>query len=174
MAKPIAFDRSYCLPPLGGNPSTDRQGTTPGSFANPSEVGGPLTFSKAAVLSPHDAGGILEAAAEQNRDGDGLTLARSIAPFTVIVTPVHPERLEAARGIYQSLIGEGHGLLSDDVLLDDRDARPGVKFKDADLIGIPFRINVGKKLTDGVFEFVERNPKRSTDVPVGELSIPPM
>ncbi|MGA2500909.1 MAG: phosphomethylpyrimidine synthase ThiC, partial [Tepidisphaeraceae bacterium] len=45
MAKPLAFDRSYTLPPLGTNPSTDRQGTTPGSFANAPQVGGPLTYS---------------------------------------------------------------------------------------------------------------------------------
>jgi prolyl-tRNA synthetase len=121
------------------------------------------------VLSASDAGGILEAAAEQNHDADGLTLARAIAPFTVIVTPVHPERLEAAREIYQRLTGEGY-----DVLLDDRDARPGVKFKDADLIGIPYRINVGKKYGEGLIEFVERSPKKSTDTPIGELNIPPM
>jgi prolyl-tRNA synthetase len=59
-----------------------------------------------------------------------------------------------------------------DVLLDDRDARPGVKFKDADLIGIPYRINVGKKLAEGLVEFVTRSPKSSTDVPVGEIRIP--
>ncbi len=45
MAKPAAFDRSYILPPLGGNPSTDRQGTSPGSLANPAQLGGPLTYS---------------------------------------------------------------------------------------------------------------------------------
>ena len=50
-----------------------------------------------------------------------------------------------------------------DALLDDRDERPGVKFKDADLIGIPWRINVGKKLAQGLVEVVERRTKTSED-----------
>jgi prolyl-tRNA synthetase len=104
---------------------------------------------------------------EQNRDSDGIVLPAAIAPFSVIVTPVHPERLEAAREIYQRLLGAGH-----DALLDDRDARPGVKFKDADLIGIPYRINVGKKLAEGVVEVIERRSRKSADVPAGEISIP--
>ena len=86
---------------------------------------------------------------------------------SVVVTPVHPERMEAAREIYDWLVREGH-----DVVLDDRDARPGVKFKDADLIGIPYRINIGKKFAEGLVEFVERNPKRSTDTQVAEINIP--
>ena len=129
--------------------------------------GGPLAFSKARVLSAYDPGAILETAAEQNHDNDGLTLTGAIAPFTVVVTPVHPERMDAAREIYDRLVREGN-----DVVLDDRDARPGVKFKDADLIGIPYRINIGKKFTEGLVEFVERNPKRSTDTPVAEINIP--
>lgn len=126
---------------------------------------GPLHFSKATLLDTPER--ILSAAAEQNRDADGLMLPAAIAPFTVAVTPVHPERLPAAREIYQRLRGAGH-----DALLDDRDARPGVKFKDADLIGFPYRINVGKKLAEGLVEVVERRSRKSTDVPVGEISIP--
>jgi prolyl-tRNA synthetase len=57
-----------------------------------------------------------------------------------------------------------------DALLDDRDERPGVKFKDADLVGIPFRITVGKKLAQGMVELVERRGKKSTDVPVAEAA----
>jgi len=57
-------------------------------------------------------------------------------------------------------------------VLDDRDARPGVKFKDADLIGFPYRINVGKKLAEGLVELVERRSRKSTDVPVSGISIP--
>jgi prolyl-tRNA synthetase len=53
-----------------------------------------------------------------------------------------------------------------DVLLDDRDERPGVKFKDADLVGIPFRINVGKKVTDDTVEVVQRSTRQSTDVKI--------
>jgi prolyl-tRNA synthetase len=127
--------------------------------------GGPLRFSKAILLDTPER--ILSAAAEQHHDADGLMLPSAIAPFTVVVTPVHPERLAAAREIYRGLQAEGH-----DALLDDRDARPGVKFKDADLVGFPYRINVGKKLTEGLVEVVERRSRKSTDVPVGEISIP--
>ena len=107
--------------------------------------GSPLRFLKVTPLDTTER--ILNAAVEQNRDADGIVLPATIAPFNVIVTPVHPERLEAAREIYQRLLAAGH-----DVLLDDRDARPGVKFKDADLIGIPYRINIGKKLAEGIVE----------------------
>ena len=127
--------------------------------------GSPLQFSKATLLDTVER--VLSAAVEQNRDADGIVLPAAIAPFNVIVTPVHPERLEAAREIYQRLLAAGH-----DALLDDRDARPGVKFKDADLIGIPYRINVGKKLAEGLVEVIERRSRKSTDVPVNEISIP--
>ncbi|HEV2200926.1 MAG TPA: YbaK/EbsC family protein [Bryobacteraceae bacterium] len=127
--------------------------------------GGPLTFAPALVI--RDAKSALAVAVEKNHDADGIVLPPSIAPFTAVVTPVHPDRLEAARKIYEDLLRAGV-----DALLDDRDARPGVKFKDADLIGIPYRINVGKKLAEGLVEFVERSPRRSTDVPVREIRIP--
>jgi prolyl-tRNA synthetase len=127
--------------------------------------GSPLQFSK--VMLVDTAERILSAAVEQNRDTDGIVLPAAIAPFRVIVTPVHPERLEAAREIYQRLLAAGH-----DALFDDRDARPGVKFKDADLIGIPYRINVGKKLAEGMVELVERRSRKSTDIPAGEINIP--
>jgi len=121
--------------------------------------GGPLSFSNVNVMRSGD--DILRAAANQNCDPDGLTLPATIAPFTVIVTPVHPDRLVAAREIYERLLDAGH-----DALLDDRDVRPGVKFKDADLIGIPYRINVGKKLAEGLVELVERASRKSADVRV--------
>ena len=127
--------------------------------------GSPLQFSKVALLDTAER--ILSAAVEQNRDADGIVLPAAIAPFNVIVTPVHPERLEAAHEIYRRLLDAGH-----DALLDDRDARPGVKFKDADLIGIPYRINVGKKLADGLVEVIERRSRNSSDVPVNEINIP--
>jgi len=57
-----------------------------------------------------------------------------------------------------------------DVLLDDRDERPGVKFKDADLVGIPFRVNVGKKLAEGKVEVVERATRQAQEVATGEAS----
>jgi len=111
---------------------------------------------------------ILSAAVEQRHDADGMALPVSIAPFVVVVTPVNsaePTQRRAAEEIYQTCLELGL-----DALLDDRDERPGVKFKDADLVGIPFRITVGKKLAQGMVELVERLGKKSTDVPVAEAA----
>jgi prolyl-tRNA synthetase len=97
---------------------------------------------------------ILTAAVEQNHDDNGFWLPPSIAPFDVIVTVTNIT--DAA------LLSTGEKLARDleaagfDVLLDDRDERAGVKFKDADLIGIPYRINVGKKAAEGLVELVTR------------------
>jgi prolyl-tRNA synthetase len=55
-------------------------------------------------------------------------------------------------------------------LLDDRDERPGVKFKDADLVGIPFRINVGKKVTEGMLEVVQRSTRQTADVRISAIT----
>src|SRR3984957_4783299 len=93
---------------------------------------------------------ILTAAVEQNNDENGFWLAPSIAPFDVVVVSTNPKDeaiRNASEDIARKLEEEGF-----DVLLDDRDERPGVKFKDADLVGIPFRINVGKKVTEGTVE----------------------
>jgi prolyl-tRNA synthetase len=73
--------------------------------------------------------------------------------------------MEAARSIYESCLALGL-----DALLDDRDERPGVKFKDADLIGIPWRVVVGKKLAAGKVELVERKTRQSVDVLVADAS----
>lgn len=111
---------------------------------------------------------ILSAAVEQRHDDDGMALPASIAPFVVVVTPVNsaePAQRRAAEEIYQTCLALGL-----DALLDDRNERPGVKFKDADLIGIPFRITVGKKLTQGKVELVERHGKKSADVPVADAA----
>jgi prolyl-tRNA synthetase len=111
---------------------------------------------------------ILSAAIELYNDKDGMSLPASIAPFAAVVTPVNigdsAQRL-AAEQIYGELIASGI-----DTLFDDRDERPGVKFKDADLIGIPWRITLGKKLAQGLVEVVERRGKTSTDVPVAEAA----
>jgi prolyl-tRNA synthetase len=109
---------------------------------------------------------ILIAAAESNRDADGLVLAPSIAPFQVVITPIDfavDELRRAAEEIYHA--AKAAGL---DVLLDDRNLRAGVKFKDADLVGIPYRITVGKKLAQGLVEVVVRSPKQSSDVAVND------
>jgi prolyl-tRNA synthetase len=107
---------------------------------------------------------ILSAAVELYHDGNGMILPASIAPFQVVITPANnsdPAQMEAARSIYACC--QALGL---DALLDDRDERPGVKFKDADLIGVPFRIVVGKKLASGSVELVERKTRESKDVAV--------
>jgi prolyl-tRNA synthetase len=109
---------------------------------------------------------ILSAAAELYHDADGIVLPAAIAPFAVVVTPVNIKdevQRQAATEIYGALKEAGF-----DALFDDRDERPGVKFKDADLIGVPYRITVGKKLPQGMVELVERRPKRSTDVPIAK------
>jgi prolyl-tRNA synthetase len=105
---------------------------------------------------------ILTAAVEQANDANGFCLPASIAPFTVVVTVtnVSDQALrETGEKLAQEL--EAAGL---DVLLDDRDERAGVKFKDADLVGIPFRINVGKKAAGGQVELVTRATGQSIDV----------
>jgi prolyl-tRNA synthetase len=109
---------------------------------------------------------ILSAAVELYHDADGMSLPASIAPFEVAITPVNAKdqgQMDAARGLYNQA-----KLAGLDALFDDRDERPGVKFKDAELIGIPWRITVGKKLVEGQVEIVERRTKHSIDVPVTE------
>ena len=111
---------------------------------------------------------ILSAAVELYHDKDGIVLPPAIAPFAAVVTPVNiadEGQKEAAHEIYRECLALGL-----DTLLDDRDERPGVKFKDADLIGIPFRVTVGKKLSGGMVELVERAGKKTTDVPVAEAA----
>ncbi len=110
---------------------------------------------------------ILTAAIEQNNDADGFWLPRSIAPFDVVVTPTNVSDtglLSVAEEIAQKLEAAGF-----QVLLDDRDERPGVKFKDADLVGIPYRINVGKKVTEGKVEVVTRSTRQSQDANIAAI-----
>jgi prolyl-tRNA synthetase len=110
---------------------------------------------------------ILTAAIEQSNDKNGFWLPSSIAPFTVVVTVTNSSD-ETLANAAASLAAEldAAGL---DVLLDDRDERAGVKFKDADLVGIPYRINVGKKAADGIVEYVTRATSTSVDVPLNEV-----
>jgi prolyl-tRNA synthetase len=105
---------------------------------------------------------ILTAAIEQSNDKNGFWLPASIAPFTVVVTVTNmTDALLRETGEKLAAELEAAGL---DVLLDDRDERAGVKFKDADLVGIPFRINVGKKAAEGKVELVTRATSTSVDV----------
>jgi prolyl-tRNA synthetase len=111
---------------------------------------------------------ILSGAIELYHDKDGMSLPAAIAPFAVVVTPVNMAdavQKNLAEAIYQACLDLGL-----DALLDDRDERPGVKFKDADLIGVPFRITVGKKAARGIVELVERRSKKTEDVPVSEAA----
>ena len=110
---------------------------------------------------------ILTAAIEQNHDANGFWLARSIAPFDVVVTVTNMGDAHLAATAEQVAMKlEDAGF---DVLLDDRDERAGVKFKDADLVGIPFRINVGKKAAEGRLELVTRSTATSQDVAIAEI-----
>ncbi|MGH9603709.1 MAG: YbaK/EbsC family protein, partial [Terriglobales bacterium] len=110
---------------------------------------------------------ILTSTIEQNHDADGFWLPPQIAPFEVLVTPTNaadPKLLEAAHQVAKQLEAAGH-----DVLLDDRDERPGVKFKDADLVGVPFRITVGKKVSEGKVEVVRRSTRETRDATIAEI-----
>jgi prolyl-tRNA synthetase len=104
------------------------------------------------------------AAIEQNHDQDGIIFPISLAPFEVVVLPLQLHEAgvsAAAEKIYGELLGQGL-----DILIDDRDVRPGVKFKDADLLGIPVRINVGaRNLKDGYVEMKLRTEAKSVLIP---------
>jgi prolyl-tRNA synthetase len=110
---------------------------------------------------------ILTAAIEQSHDANGFCLPASIAPFTVVITVTNVADA-ALRETGEKLAAtlDAAGI---DVLLDDRDERAGVKFKDADLVGIPYRINVGKKAAGGVVELVSRATSTSADVAIDEV-----
>jgi prolyl-tRNA synthetase len=110
---------------------------------------------------------ILTACVEQNHDANGFWLPRSIAPFDVVVTVTNAADatlLATGERIATELEAAGF-----DVLLDDRDERAGVKFKDADLIGVPYRINVGKKTAEGKVELVTRATASSEEVAISEV-----
>jgi prolyl-tRNA synthetase len=109
----------------------------------------------------------LAAAIEQNHDADGMIFPVPIAPFEVVVLPLQIQEGEVA-ATAEKIYGEiqAQGL---DVLIDDRDVRPGVKFKDADLLGIPVRINVGSRnLKNGRVEMKLRPEAESVLIPTQE------
>ena len=110
---------------------------------------------------------IISAAVEQSHDADGIIWPKSLTPFDVIVTITNIKQdnvREAGEKLYNDL--QSAGL---EVLLDDRDERAGVKFKDADLIGVPYRITIGKKAADGVVELFDRRTKQSEDVKISDV-----
>ena len=99
-------------------------------------------------------GRVLASLIEQNNDENGLVLPMNIAPYQVALVQIdmkNEEQTKIAEELYDKLTAAGI-----EVIYDDRDERPGVKFKDMELIGIPARIVVGKKIADGLVEFKER------------------
>ena len=105
---------------------------------------------------------ILATAVEQNHDDAGMVLPASIAPFEAIITPVNLKndaQRQAAESLYEDCRSRGI-----DVIYDNRRERAGVKFSDADLIGIPYRFTVGKKISEGIVELKVRSTRQSTDV----------
>jgi len=111
---------------------------------------------------------ILTAAIEQCNDENGFWLPLSIAPFEIVVCPTNVKDdtlLKTAIDIATRLEADGF-----DVLLDDRDERPGVKFKDADLVGIPYRVTVGKKVTEGTVEVVRRSTREMQDASIAAIT----
>ncbi|MDO6355500.1 proline--tRNA ligase [Caloramator sp. CAR-1] len=109
----------------------------------------------------------MAAVIEQNHDEKGIIWPLSIAPFHVIVVPVVMKdelQVKVAEEIYNKLNEMGV-----ETLIDDRDERAGVKFNDADLIGIPIRITVGKKIKDGIVEFKLRNSSEVKEIKVEEV-----
>jgi prolyl-tRNA synthetase len=114
-------------------------------------------------------GRTVAAAIEQNHDKDGIIFPIPVAPFEVIILPLQLHETavkEASEKIYKELIA--HGI---DVLLDDRDERAGVKFNDADLIGVPVRVTIGiKGIKNGLVEIKMRGESASNSVPVEEAS----
>lgn len=108
----------------------------------------------------------LAAVIEQHHDDDGIIWPVSVAPYHAIVTLVKPkdeEQAKLAEEIYQSLLVAGV-----EAVIDDRDERPGVKFKDADLLGFPIRITVGKRAGEGIVEYKLRRDSEKSELSVAE------
>jgi len=109
----------------------------------------------------------LQAVIEQSHDADGIVWPWAVAPFHVLIVvldPQLPEMMELARKLATAAEKAGA-----DVLIDDRVERPGVKFKDADLIGLPLRLTIGSKgLKDGIVELKARTSKDVVKVPLAE------
>jgi prolyl-tRNA synthetase len=110
----------------------------------------------------------MQALIEQSHDADGIIWPWAVAPFQVLICLLDPKAEEAA-GVAKKIAAAAEAAGAD-VLIDDRDERPGVKFKDADLIGIPLRITIGSKgLKDGIVELKWRAQKEVAKVPLAEI-----
>jgi prolyl-tRNA synthetase len=111
---------------------------------------------------------LLGAAIEQNHDDKGIVWPDAIAPFSVVVTPIGYGKSQQVRQVADQLYAQlqSSGI---DVLLDDRDERPGVMFAEMELIGIPHRITIGERgLKEGNVEYVNRRSLQTTSIPVVE------
>lgn len=121
----------------------------------------PIVMGSYGIGIERSMAGIVEA----HHDAAGIIWPVTVAPFEVVVSVVKPKQVEcteAGERIYEALLAEGI-----DVIIDDRDERPGVKFKDADLVGIPYRITVGPKgLVEGSVELKRRRDGKTRDLPV--------
>lgn len=112
---------------------------------------------------------IVGAAIEQNHDERGIIFPRAIAPFDIAIAPIGYRKSQsvqdAANGLYDQLIAAGF-----DVLMDDRDERPGVMFADLELIGVPHRITIGERgLKEGMVEYQDRRDTAAVKVPLAEI-----
>jgi len=111
---------------------------------------------------------LIAAVIEQHHDEQGIRWPVPVAPYEVIVTPIGKDEAPLAKAteIYEALTAAGV-----EVLLDDRPERPGVKFKDADLLGIPVRLTVGARgLKQGTVELKKRTDTESTEVPIEDAT----
>jgi prolyl-tRNA synthetase len=111
---------------------------------------------------------IVAAAIEQNHDANGILWPEAIAPFQVVLVPINYQKStlvqQTADALYEQFTAAGI-----DVLLDDRDARPGVKFADSELMGIPHRIVIGERgLAAGNLEYRHRSATESTEIPTAD------
>jgi len=110
----------------------------------------------------------MAAVVESSYDDGGIIWPVSVAPYEVVITVVRPDdgpTMDAANGIYEELVDAGI-----EVLLDDRDERPGVKFADSELIGIPYRVTVGPRgVAEGIVELTARRGMVKSDVPLTDL-----
>jgi prolyl-tRNA synthetase len=110
---------------------------------------------------------LAQAAIEQSHDADGMIWPVAIAPYHAIIAVPNVKdeaQMTVAEQLYRALNQAGI-----ETLLDDRDERAGVKFKDADLVGIPFRIVTGRSIAEGKVELVKRATKETSNLAVGDV-----
>ena len=112
-------------------------------------------------------GRTMAAVVEQSHDDNGIIWPENIAPYKVIILIMATKdetQVKVANDLYDRL-----NALGVECILDDRDERPGVKFKDSELIGIPYRVNVGKKAAEGIVELKNRKTGEQVELTIDEL-----